>query len=112
MAPRRPIALLDVRTRAEWRAWLDRHHGSATKIWLVFHKHHTGMPCIDYDAAVEEALCFGWIDSSASNDGGAAAQRSNISVTGTTSMRASSIASGTAAMISSSASISSGFCAA
>jgi uncharacterized protein YdeI (YjbR/CyaY-like superfamily) len=54
---------LDVRTRARWRAWLQRHHGTATEIWLVFHKRHTAKPGIDYEASIEEALCFGWVDS-------------------------------------------------
>jgi len=57
------IATLDVRTRAAWRAWLRKHHREAAEIWLVFHKQHTGKPSVDYEAAVEEALCFGWIDS-------------------------------------------------
>jgi uncharacterized protein YdeI (YjbR/CyaY-like superfamily) len=57
------IKTLDVRTRAQWHAWLAKHHGSAAEIWLVFHKRHTGEASIDYEAAVEEALCFGWIDS-------------------------------------------------
>jgi uncharacterized protein YdeI (YjbR/CyaY-like superfamily) len=55
--------MLDVRTRADWRAWLDRNHIAEPEIWLVFHKRRTGTPSIDYEAAVEEALCFGWIDS-------------------------------------------------
>jgi uncharacterized protein YdeI (YjbR/CyaY-like superfamily) len=59
----KPIKTLDVRTRARWRAWLERHHASAAEIWLVFHKQHTRKASLDYEAAVEEALCFGWIDS-------------------------------------------------
>jgi uncharacterized protein YdeI (YjbR/CyaY-like superfamily) len=58
-----PIETLDVRTRAQWHAWLAKHHASAAEIWLVFHKQHTGKANVDYEAAVEEALCFGWIDS-------------------------------------------------
>ena len=54
---------LDVRTRDQWRSWLREHHDSASEIWLVFHKRHTATPCLEYDDAVEEALCFGWIDS-------------------------------------------------
>jgi uncharacterized protein YdeI (YjbR/CyaY-like superfamily) len=54
---------LDVRSRARWRAWLDANHGSASEIWLVFHKPHTGKTSIDYEDSVEEALCFGWVDS-------------------------------------------------
>jgi uncharacterized protein YdeI (YjbR/CyaY-like superfamily) len=40
-----------------------RHHQGGSEIWLVFHKRHTGRPSIAYDDAVDEALCFGWIDS-------------------------------------------------
>jgi uncharacterized protein YdeI (YjbR/CyaY-like superfamily) len=57
------LATLDVRKRPQWRKWLEAHHDSAGEIWLVFHKCHTGEECISYDDAVEEALCFGWIDS-------------------------------------------------
>ena len=57
------IATLDVRTRAAWHAWLEKHHGSAPEIWLVFHKQHTGVPSVDYEDSIEEALCFGWVDS-------------------------------------------------
>lgn len=50
-------------TRSEWRKWLQKHHTSATEIWLIYYKKHTGMPRVSYNDAVEEALCFGWIDS-------------------------------------------------
>ena len=53
----------DVRSRQEWRDWLQDHHDSEPEIWLVFHKKHTAEASISYDDAVEEALCFGWIDS-------------------------------------------------
>jgi uncharacterized protein YdeI (YjbR/CyaY-like superfamily) len=49
--------------RAGWRAWLAEHHDSAREVWLIFYKRHTGTPTVSYDAAVEEALCYGWIDS-------------------------------------------------
>ena len=49
--------------RDSWRAWLEKNHASCRGIWLVFFKKHTGRSSISYDAAVEEALCFGWIDS-------------------------------------------------
>jgi uncharacterized protein YdeI (YjbR/CyaY-like superfamily) len=55
--------LLDVRTHQDWRLWLQEHHASEAEIWLVFHKRHTAETSISYDDAVEEALCFGWIDS-------------------------------------------------
>lgn len=55
--------LLHVSDRSHWRAWLRTHYKSRTEIWLVYHKKHTGKPRIAYNDAVEEALCFGWIDS-------------------------------------------------
>jgi uncharacterized protein YdeI (YjbR/CyaY-like superfamily) len=57
------LATLDVRKRQQWRTWLEAHHDSVSEIWLVFHKRHTAEECISYDDAVEEALCFGWVDS-------------------------------------------------
>lgn len=57
--------LLDVSERAEWRAWLRRNYRIAKEVWLVYHKKHTGSPRLAYNDAVEEALAFGWIDSTA-----------------------------------------------
>ncbi len=54
---------LEVRTRAQWRMWLAEHHDSESEVWLVFHKRQTGRASIACDDAVEEALCYGWIDS-------------------------------------------------
>jgi uncharacterized protein YdeI (YjbR/CyaY-like superfamily) len=54
---------LDARSRARWREWLDANHVSASEIWLVFHKADTGTTSIEYEDSVEEALCFGWVDS-------------------------------------------------
>ena len=54
---------LDVETRREWRAWLARNHRKAREIWLVYYKKSSGRKRIPYDDAVEEALCYGWIDS-------------------------------------------------
>ncbi len=54
---------LEVGSRAEWRRWLARNHAKASEIWLVFRKAHAGGPALSYDDSVEEALCFGWIDS-------------------------------------------------
>ena len=50
-------------TTAEWQEWLQKNHASQKGIWLVYYKKHTGKPRIPYNEAVEEALCFGWIDS-------------------------------------------------
>lgn len=52
-----------VRTRAEWRTWLEAHHTQAESIWLVTYKKSAGAHYVSYDDQVEEALCFGWIDS-------------------------------------------------
>jgi uncharacterized protein YdeI (YjbR/CyaY-like superfamily) len=54
---------LYVKNRDEWRIWLEKYHAVKKEIWLIYYKKHTGKPRIPYDAAVEEALCFGWIDS-------------------------------------------------
>ncbi len=54
---------LEVRSRQQWRSWLEAHHDSEPEIWLVFYKRHTAEESISYDDAVDEALCFGWIDS-------------------------------------------------
>jgi uncharacterized protein YdeI (YjbR/CyaY-like superfamily) len=47
----------------QWRLWLAEHHDSESEVWLVFHKLHTGVASIDYKDALDEALCFGWVDS-------------------------------------------------
>ena len=50
------------KTRDAWRAWLAQNHARATELWLVIYKKNSGKPTVSYDEAVEEALCFGWID--------------------------------------------------
>jgi uncharacterized protein YdeI (YjbR/CyaY-like superfamily) len=57
------VKTLDVRSAAAWRRWLAKHHATASEIWLVFHKAHTRKASIPYEEAVDEALCFGWVDS-------------------------------------------------
>jgi uncharacterized protein YdeI (YjbR/CyaY-like superfamily) len=54
---------LYVTTREEWRRWLEEHHATEPEIWLVYYTKASGKPRIPYNDAVEEALCFGWIDS-------------------------------------------------
>jgi uncharacterized protein YdeI (YjbR/CyaY-like superfamily) len=49
--------------RKDWRDWLKRNYKTKKEIWLVYPKKATGKPRIEYNDAVEEALCFGWIDS-------------------------------------------------
>ena len=50
-------------TAGQWRKWLDEHHDSESEVWLIFHKRHTGVESIEYLDALDEALCFGWVDS-------------------------------------------------
>lgn len=48
--------------RAEWRLWLRRNHNRRTELWLGFYKKHTGKAWLQLNEAVEEAICYGWID--------------------------------------------------
>jgi uncharacterized protein YdeI (YjbR/CyaY-like superfamily) len=54
---------VELNDRAKWRRWLERNHAHETGVWLVTYKKSAGKPRIEYEAAVEEAICFGWIDS-------------------------------------------------
>ena len=54
---------LYISDRKKWREWLRRHYKRENEIWLVYYKKGAGKPRIEYNDAVEEALCFGWIDS-------------------------------------------------
>jgi uncharacterized protein YdeI (YjbR/CyaY-like superfamily) len=51
-------------TAEEWRALLEKHHATHGDVWLMIYKKRSGTPSVTVDQAVEEALCFGWIDSS------------------------------------------------
>ena len=56
---------MDVRffeTPGDFRAWLEANHETATELWVGFHKKSTGRPSITWPEAVDQALCFGWID--------------------------------------------------
>jgi uncharacterized protein YdeI (YjbR/CyaY-like superfamily) len=61
--PNPPPNSIHPKSRAEWRKWLEKNHTRKESIWLISYKKATGKPRVDYDEAVEEALCFGWIDS-------------------------------------------------
>jgi len=50
-------------TLKEWHNWLQQNHASAKEVWLIFYKKHTGKASLNYEETVEEALCYGWIDS-------------------------------------------------
>ncbi len=63
MAPLAITETLYVPTRKAWRGWLALHHADTPEIWLVSYRKATGKPSVPYNDAVEEALCFGWIDS-------------------------------------------------
>ena len=54
---------LYVQNNTEWRAWLEQNHQVVKELWLIFYKTGTEKPTISYDDALDEALCFGWIDS-------------------------------------------------
>lgn len=51
------------KNRKEWRRWLVKNHQSQKSVWLIIYHKSSPMPSIYYDEAVEEAICFGWIDS-------------------------------------------------
>ena len=63
MVGSKTLKTLDVQTLEQWRRWLTDHHDTESEVWLVFHKRHTGRPSIAYQDALDEALCFGWVDS-------------------------------------------------
>ena len=62
MLPTERFAQVEVRTAAKWRTWLEAHHGQDESIWLVTWKKRPGGPRVSRWAAMDEALCFGWVD--------------------------------------------------
>jgi uncharacterized protein YdeI (YjbR/CyaY-like superfamily) len=60
---KQPPVKFYAKDRQEWRAWLEQNHATASGVWLIYYKKETGKPQVAHDEAVEEALCFGWIDS-------------------------------------------------
>ena len=65
MAERNTLKRVHPETRSEWRRWLRRNHADAKGVWLVAYKKATEKPRVVYAVAVEEALCFGWVDAKA-----------------------------------------------
>lgn len=51
------------KTRAAWRKWLEKNHTQTEGVWMISYRTPTGKPRVEYAEAVEEALCFGWVDS-------------------------------------------------
>ena len=62
---RSPKNSVQCETREEWRNWLAENHTRDQGVWLITFKKASRRPSIGYDASVEEALCFGWVDSRA-----------------------------------------------
>jgi uncharacterized protein YdeI (YjbR/CyaY-like superfamily) len=58
---------LYVTDRKQWRKWLSKNHNKEKQIWLVYYRKSSGKLRITYNDAVEEALCYGWIDSTVKN---------------------------------------------
>lgn len=57
------IKAFHAKTRKEWRAWLKKNHQSEKSVWLIIYRKESKTPSVYYPEAVDEALCFGWIDS-------------------------------------------------
>lgn len=57
------------KSRKEWREWLKENHTKKRSIWLIYYKKKSNIPTVTYSEAVDEALCFGWIDSKAKSLG-------------------------------------------
>jgi len=51
------------KTPKEWRSWLQKNHAKKDTVWVIFYKKSSGKPTLTWSEAVDEALCFGWIDS-------------------------------------------------
>jgi uncharacterized protein YdeI (YjbR/CyaY-like superfamily) len=54
---------IELKNRSEWRDWLAANHDKETEIWLVYYKKAIGIPSIQYGESLDEALCYGWVDS-------------------------------------------------
>jgi uncharacterized protein YdeI (YjbR/CyaY-like superfamily) len=63
MAAGDDLPRVEISSRAEWRKWLAEHHAKSGSIWLITWKKRHGRRHVPYDHIVEEALCFGWVDS-------------------------------------------------
>jgi uncharacterized protein YdeI (YjbR/CyaY-like superfamily) len=57
------MKLVQVENQAEWRAWLSANFNQVKEAWLVYYRAESGKQGVDYEFSVEEALCFGWVDS-------------------------------------------------
>jgi uncharacterized protein YdeI (YjbR/CyaY-like superfamily) len=57
------MKLLELNSITEWRTWLAQNHNCFSEVWLVYYKKETGLPTLDYKETLDEALCYGWVDS-------------------------------------------------
>jgi uncharacterized protein YdeI (YjbR/CyaY-like superfamily) len=57
------VQTFHAKSRKEWRKWLEKNHSTEKSVWLVIYKKESEIPSVYYPEAVDEALCFGWIDS-------------------------------------------------
>lgn len=65
MENKEAIETLYPTNQTDWRAWLQENHLSKQSVWLIYYKKKSKIPSISWSEAVDEALCFGWIDSTA-----------------------------------------------
>jgi uncharacterized protein YdeI (YjbR/CyaY-like superfamily) len=63
MELRNKVQTFHARTRQEWRKWLEKNHSEEKSVWLIIYHKKSKTKSVNYDEAVEEAICFGWIDS-------------------------------------------------
>ena len=61
--PQNGMLTFYAKDRREWREWLATNHAILPGVWLIYYKKASGKSCVSYAESVEEALCFGWIDS-------------------------------------------------
>jgi uncharacterized protein YdeI (YjbR/CyaY-like superfamily) len=62
MSTAQRLPIVEARDRQSWRDWLEENHGALPGVWLKFAKKGSPTPTVTYPEAIEEALCFGWID--------------------------------------------------
>jgi uncharacterized protein YdeI (YjbR/CyaY-like superfamily) len=63
METKNNVQTFHAKSRNEWREWLEKNHQSEKSVWLIIYKKDSDIPSIYYPEAVDEALCFGWVDS-------------------------------------------------
>lgn len=63
METRNGVKTITAKDSTEWRDWLKQHHATEKSIWLIIYHKQSSRPSVYYDEAVDEALCYGWIDS-------------------------------------------------